>query len=116
VKSHLGNRCDEWTPAQVKAFRLLVNRSATWADWNDELLAVELADLQAMDFDLALTGFDPTEIDDLLFRPEADDSQAGSRTGQTGTGRECARGSMDLRGSPVLPDQQVFHHFDPCSG
>jgi ParB-like chromosome segregation protein Spo0J len=24
--------CDEWTPAQVKAFRLLVNRSATWAD------------------------------------------------------------------------------------
>jgi DNA methylase/ParB-like nuclease domain len=68
-------RCDEWTPAQVKAFRLLVNRSATWADWNEELLAVELADLQAMDFDLALTGFDPTEIDDLLFRPEADDSQ-----------------------------------------
>lgn len=24
--------CDEWTPAQVKAFRLMVNRS-TWADW-----------------------------------------------------------------------------------
>jgi hypothetical protein len=23
--------CDEWTPAQVKAFRLMVNRSATWA-------------------------------------------------------------------------------------
>jgi ParB-like chromosome segregation protein Spo0J len=23
--------CDEWTPAQVKAFRLLVNRSVTWA-------------------------------------------------------------------------------------
>lgn len=22
--------CDEWTPAQVKAFRLLVNRSVTW--------------------------------------------------------------------------------------
>src|ERR1017187_6354072 len=29
--------CDEWTPAQVKAFRLLVNRSATWADWDKEL-------------------------------------------------------------------------------
>jgi hypothetical protein len=24
--------CDEWTPAQVKAFRLMVNRSVTWAD------------------------------------------------------------------------------------
>src|SRR5277367_3195312 len=22
--------CDEWTPAQVKAFRLMVNRSVTW--------------------------------------------------------------------------------------
>jgi ParB-like chromosome segregation protein Spo0J len=25
--------CDEWRPEQVKAFRLLVNRSALWADW-----------------------------------------------------------------------------------
>src|ERR1039457_866667 len=32
--------CDEWTPAQVKAFRLLVNRSATWADWDEELLTI----------------------------------------------------------------------------
>src|SRR5260370_32195821 len=31
--------CDEWTPAQVKAFRLLVNRSVGWAAWDDELLA-----------------------------------------------------------------------------
>ena len=28
--------CDEWSPAQVKAFRLLVNRSVSWADWDDE--------------------------------------------------------------------------------
>ncbi len=27
--------CDEWSPAQVKAFRLMVNRSVTWADWDD---------------------------------------------------------------------------------
>src|SRR5689334_1480631 len=26
--------CDEWTEAQVKAFRLMVNRSVTWADWD----------------------------------------------------------------------------------
>src|SRR5262245_66232811 len=25
-------RCDDWSEAQVKAFRLLVNRSVTWAD------------------------------------------------------------------------------------
>jgi len=28
--------CDEWTPAQVRAFRLMVNRSVAWADWDDE--------------------------------------------------------------------------------
>lgn len=49
--------CDEWTPAQVKAFRLMVNRSATWADWDEELLAIELQDLQTSDYDLALTGY-----------------------------------------------------------
>jgi DNA modification methylase len=58
--------CDEWTPAQVKAFRLMVNRSVTWADWDEELLALELQDIQAADFDLSLTGFDPGEIDGLL--------------------------------------------------
>lgn len=66
--------CDEWTPAQVKAFRLLVNRSATWADWDDQLLALELADIQDLDFDLALTGFDTTEIDTLLYRSVEDPS------------------------------------------
>src|SRR4029077_9043474 len=37
--------CDEWTDAQVKAFRLMVNRSVTWADFDEELLALELQDL-----------------------------------------------------------------------
>ena len=58
--------CDEWTDAQVKAFRLMVNRSVTWADWDEELLALELQELQASDFDLGLTGFDTKQIDDLL--------------------------------------------------
>jgi hypothetical protein len=58
--------CDEWTPAQVKAFRLLVNRSVTWAGWDEELLALELQEIQQADFDLTLTGFDPREIDELL--------------------------------------------------
>src|SRR5262245_14881107 len=39
--------CDEWSDAQVKAFRLLVNRSVTWADWDEELLALELEELTA---------------------------------------------------------------------
>jgi ParB-like chromosome segregation protein Spo0J len=63
-------RCDEWTEAQVKAFRLLVNRSAAWAEWDEALLAVEFQELQAIDFNLALTGFDPGEIQATLAAAE----------------------------------------------
>ncbi len=58
--------CDDWTEAQVKAFRLIVNRSVTWADWDEELLKLELADLKSFDYSLELTGFDPDEIATLL--------------------------------------------------
>lgn len=45
----------------------MVNRSVTWADWDEELLAAELQEIQESDFDLSLTGFvDPGEIDNLL--------------------------------------------------
>ena len=58
--------CDEWTPAEVQAFRLMVNRSASWAEWDESLLAIEFSELSAVDFDLDLTGFDPCEVDRLL--------------------------------------------------
>lgn len=68
--------CDEWTGAQVKAFRIMANKSVAWAEWDDELLSLEMADLKELDFDLSLTGFDSNEIDKLLQEPElADDSQ-----------------------------------------
>ena len=51
----------------------MVNRSATWADWDEELLAIELLDLQTADFDLALTGFDAKEIDELLLTDAPDE-------------------------------------------
>ena len=60
---------DELSDAQIKAFRLLANRSVTWADWDEELLALELADLTEAGFDLALTGFDDVELD-AMFGPD----------------------------------------------
>jgi hypothetical protein len=33
-----------------EAFRLLVNRSVTWASWDEELLAVQLQELSEVDF------------------------------------------------------------------
>src|SRR5580704_17944085 len=60
--------CDEWSEAQVKAFRLLVNRSASWAEWDGKLVALELGELKTIKFDLAQTGFHIAEIDQFLFR------------------------------------------------
>src|SRR5690606_20841996 len=57
---------DDLTPAQIKAFRLLANRSATWAEWDEDLLRLELEELQLSEFDLSLTGFDPDELAELL--------------------------------------------------
>ena len=54
---------DEWTPAQVKAFRLAVNRSAEWAEWDDDLLELELDDLKLEEFDLSLIGFEDVTLD-----------------------------------------------------
>ena len=68
--------CDEWTDAQVKAFRLLVNRSVMWAQWDEELLALELQELNAAEFDLDLTGFNPGEIDGLLALPDEERADA----------------------------------------
>jgi len=54
------------TSAQVKAYRLADNRVHEEAEWNDDLLAIELADLQGAGFDLSLTGFDDDELASLL--------------------------------------------------
>jgi hypothetical protein len=57
---------DEWIEAQVKAFRLMVNRSVGWAGWDEELLGLELLELKGLDFDLDLTGFDSAELERCL--------------------------------------------------
>src|SRR5438477_5525459 len=54
---------DELNAAQIKAYRLMDNRSHDETDWDLELLGPELLELQASDIDLAFTGFDPDEID-----------------------------------------------------
>src|SRR5208283_3056582 len=66
--------CDHWTERQVKAFRLMVNQSVAWAEWDETKLALELQELRDSDFDLTLTGFDDRELDQLL--TIADDDKA----------------------------------------
>jgi DNA modification methylase len=54
------------SPAQVKAYRLADNRVHEEAEWDEELLALELGDLSKLGFDLGVTGFDADEINALL--------------------------------------------------
>ena len=54
------------TEAQKKAYILADNRYAQDAGWDEELLRVEIESLQGMDFDIALTGFEDSEIADLF--------------------------------------------------
>jgi DNA modification methylase len=54
------------TPAQIKAYRIMDNRSAQEADWDYGLLGGELLELKALDIDLSLTGFATDELARLL--------------------------------------------------
>jgi DNA modification methylase len=54
------------TPTQKRAYVISDNRLALDAGWNEELLALELAELSEAGYDLALTGFDDTEIEAFL--------------------------------------------------
>jgi len=51
---------------QIKAYRIADNQTATLAEWDFDLLPIELKDLQAADYDLGLLGFDDKELAQLL--------------------------------------------------
>ena len=54
------------SPEQIKAYRIADNKTAELAEWNYDLLPIELADLQACNYDLGLLGFDQDELAKLL--------------------------------------------------
>ena len=66
---------DYLTDAQKKAYILADNRMALDADWDEELLKVEIESLQGADFDLNLTGFDEAELMDIF----GDDNQSRAK-------------------------------------
>ncbi|MCA9221108.1 MAG: ParB N-terminal domain-containing protein [Planctomycetales bacterium] len=54
------------TPEQIKAYRIADNKTAELAEWNYDLLPIELGELQACEYDLSLLGFDQDELAKLL--------------------------------------------------
>jgi len=54
------------TEAQKRAYTIADNRLALNAGWDEDMLRIELQDLDSLDFDIGLLGFDEMEIDSLL--------------------------------------------------
>ncbi|MEN9885516.1 MAG: hypothetical protein RL758_94 [Pseudomonadota bacterium] len=61
------------TEAQRRAYVIADNKLALNAGWDEEMLALELADLKEAGFDLELTGFGEDEIKGLLAEAEKTD-------------------------------------------
>lgn len=57
---------DDMSEVQIRAFRLMANKSANWAHWDNELLRSEIQALDTGEIDLSATGFDEGEIKTIL--------------------------------------------------
>ena len=71
---------DHLTPAQRQAYRIADNRLTELGGWDEALLAGELKELVAENFDLSLIGFEDGELDRLLALDEdgGTESEAGT--------------------------------------
>ena len=76
-----------WSEAQIKAYALADNKLALNAGWDESLLALEIADLEELGFDLGLTGFSDAEIAAL--------------------GSNCGGGLTDPDDAPQPPEKPV---------
>lgn len=57
---------EDLTEEQVKAFRIMDNKSSEFATWDYEALLVEMESLKLEDYNLELTGFDFNEIEGIM--------------------------------------------------
>ena len=55
----------DMTPAQVKAYRIADNQTNTLAEWDYDLLPIEIGQLSDMGFDLPVLGFSAEQISEL---------------------------------------------------
>ncbi len=65
-------RLEGLTKAQKKAYVIADNKLALNAGWNEEMLAIELEDLDEMDYDLSLLGFTDEELNNIIQQDDED--------------------------------------------
>jgi DNA modification methylase len=81
------------SPAQARAYRIADNQTASIAEWNADLLGLELAGLKEMEFDLTQLGFDADELARL-------------------TGTEVSPGLSDPDETPEPPEDAITQPGD----
>jgi DNA modification methylase len=81
------------TPQQIKAYRIADNKLAEIAEWDHDRLVQELVELEQMDFNVELLGFEPEELQELC-------------------GKEITPGLTDPDEIPAPPDVAVTQTGD----
>ena len=87
------------SPTQKRAYVISDNRLALDAGWDEELLALEFAELSEAGYDLALTGFEDAEIEALVIG-----QMAG---GDDGTGQDQEQDATDPDAADDVPEIPV---------
>lgn len=62
-------------PEKVKALRITDNQTAAIAEWDYDLLPLEISDLEQAGYDVSLLGFDEDELASLLEQANAEDDE-----------------------------------------
>ena len=78
---------DDLDDMQIKALRIADNRTSEFSTWDFETLAIELQELQSMDFDIEITGFDDDALNSMMSQNDpldlSDDANDGAQTKKT---------------------------------
>ena len=91
------------SPDKEKALNTALNKIS--GEWDNEKLALVIADLQGADFDVSLTGFDPEELEDL-FR---DDVKNGVKEDDFDVEEELKKPCFSMAGDLwLLGDHRLF--------
>ena len=66
---------DDLSPAQIKAFRIADNKVSEYAQWDEDMLKVELEELEEMNFDLDSVSIDFSDFDMDLDLEDTEEGQ-----------------------------------------
>ncbi|AOX99862.1 site-specific DNA-methyltransferase [Jeongeupia sp. USM3] len=92
------------TTAQKRALVIADNRLALDAGWDEEMLALELAELSEAGYELALTGFENIEIDALLADAVSPEEEPAAQDEADADEPDAAD---DVPDTPVVPVSRV---------